>query len=690
MKGEERSLLGLLEGQTVHFIVPVYQRNYDWKQEQCKQLFDDLEEIIAKGSKSHFFGSIVSKADEDIRLIIDGQQRIATVSLILLALLKYLRDGVIVSKNDNLIEQITEVYIIDKWSKEKYKLKLKLVKDDQAAFEAIYEGQKDELLQYSNITQNYLYFCDRIAKTRFNADELFDAIKKLMIIDISLSKEDDAQRIFESLNSTGLELTEGDKIRNFILMDLGLDEQENYYEQYWNPIEKNTDFNVSAFTRHWLAAVRRKTPAIKKIYAVFKEYVRAQGIDTKDLLEELLKYSNHFKVISKACSGSEKLDGVLRRIAMLDMSVTYPYFLNLFEYRSNKKIDDESVFKSLCFVETYLFRRWVCRVPTNALNGVFETLHSEILRGVKEGGNYSDVLAKILLSKEGSGHFPDDDEFMEAFERRDFYHIGDLKYYLYDRLERGDNLEHIDVVKGLQEEKYSVEHIMPRSLSKAWKNDLGVRADAIHERWINSMANLTLTAYNSRYSNRRFIEKRNMKNGFKDSGFMLNEYVKAQKKWSEKQLKERDQIMRNRFLELWPMITSDFEWSNDAYEEHALGDDFDFTGRKIAAYSFVGSRFAVKTWAEMICDVLTMIYELEPVVFHRLVPEDSEFPGHFFFQSERDYSFMIGDGVFFNPGSSTATKISILKIIFDAANIDYSELLFELYKSKEDDEPDES
>lgn len=291
-------------------------------------------------------------------------------------------------------------------------------------------------------------------------------------------------------------------------------------------------------------------------------------------------------------------------------------------------------------------------------------------------------------SKEGSSRFPGNDEFMEAFGHHGFYCISGYKYYLFDRLENGDSAERANVVDGLRDEVYSVEHIMPQTLSSGWIQDLGDAYEAVHEKWLNSMANLTLTAYNSKYSNRRFLEKRDMKDGFKDFGFRINDYVRRQSEWGEDQLKKRDEQMRERFLSLWPMISSAFEWGGDAYEEHALDDDFDFTGRRIAAYGFMGSRFTVKTWVDMICGVLSMVYELDPIVLHRFVSEKSEFPSRYFSSEEISYSFKVGEGIYFNLGSSTAVKVEALKVIFEAADIDASELTFELYKIKGECEPE--
>lgn len=685
MKGEERYLLNLLEGMKTRFVIPVYQRNYDWKIEQCKQLFDDLEDIVAEDSESHFFGSIVSQADGSIRVVIDGQQRITTTYLLLLALVRKLKEGLQTS-DDSLADMITESYLIDKWHKSERKLKLKLIKDDQAAFEAIYVGDEKGFYQDSNITQNYLYFCNRIDGTKLSADELYSAIERLMIIDIELGRDDDAQRIFESLNSTGLDLSEGDKIRNFILMGLNPEKQEEYYETYWNVIEKNTHFDVSSFARVWLASILRKTPAIKRVYTVFKDYVKANNFETQELLEQLLKYSNYYRDITNASSGNPKIDSRLRRFILLDATVVYPFMLNLFDYWNNDSIDVDDTEQVLASIETYLFRRWVCKAPTNALNKVFETLHSETLRGVAEGGRYSDVLNRILLSKEGSGHLPDDQEFIDAFGQRDFYRIANMRFYLFDRLENGNSVERVNVVDNLRDGKYSIEHIMPQTLSNSWIQDLGDNYQEIHEKWLNSIANLTLTAYNSKYSNRRFTEKRDMKDGFKESGFRINRFVCEQDAWGEEQLKQRNELMRNKFLELWPMITSDFEWKKASYDEHSLDDDFDFTGYKIAAYSFMGSRFTVKNWVDMICGVLSSIYELDPAVFYKYLEDEAPFPGRYFSPKETNYSFKLGEGIYFNPGSSTSTKIYALKEIFKSVGIDYNELSFDLYKKKDLDD----
>lgn len=687
MKGEERYLTNLLEGTKTRFVIPVYQRNYDWKIEHCRRLFSDIEEVIRDDRESHFFGSIVSKAERDIRVVIDGQQRITTTFLLLTALIVQVDAGNIAVDDEQLSERVRNEYLVDKYHKGEVKLKLKLVKDDQEAYQRLFNNIDNGLIEDSNVTQNYRYFLRRLSETEYSADAILSGIERLMVIDITLGKEDDAQLIFESLNSTGLDLSEGDKIRNFILMGLDSDCQEQYYEQYWNPIENNTGYDVSSFVRDWLAAKTRQTPTVKKVYAAFRDYARKSDSDAQGLLKEMLMYSKHYAAIRGAATCSQRIDAILRRIRLLDTSVVNPFLLNLLEYRSEGSIDDGSVAQALTSVETYIFRRWACKVPTNALNKVFETLHAETVRGLQEGATYCEVLNYILLKKEGSGRMPSDSEFTRSLDERDFYHIQNNKLYLYDRLENGDSLERVNVVEGLRNDIFTVEHVMPQNLSSGWKDDLGDDYESIHENWVNRMANLTLTGYNSQYSNKRFSEKRDAPNGFKDSGLRINRYISSCETWGIEELKARTAQLKDDFLRLWPLPTTSFIPKTDIHEEYSLDEDMNFTNRKIAAYTFMGSRFTVKTWAEMIVGVLSLVGELDPVALRKYVNE-SDFPARYFSGEESSRLFEVADGVFFNPGSSTETKRDILDRVFKRVGIDATELTFELYRAASPEESD--
>lgn len=326
MRGEAKPLVKMMTGADTRFVIPVYQRNYDWKQEQCKRLFDDLEEVVRDDRPSHFFGSIVSKASMERRVLIDGQQRVTTTFVLLAALCAQVQAGAIASDDpEKTARYIRSQWLVDEFD-EVEKLKLKLVKGDQEAFARVIEGDTGKLVDGSNVTENCRYFLDRMAATDLTAEQLRDAVKKLEVIDISLEAGDNAQLIFESLNSTGLDLSEGDKIRNFVLMDLPEDVQAEYYDKYWNPIELNTDFDVSSFVRDYLAAVTRKTPVVKRVYQSFREF--AVGKDAGSVLEDLLRYSRVYRKIAGAAVGSPKVDPVLSRLGLLDLGVMNPYLLS--------------------------------------------------------------------------------------------------------------------------------------------------------------------------------------------------------------------------------------------------------------------------------------------------------------------------------------------------------------------------
>ena len=286
MNGIGTRLISYMEGSRKRFVIPVYQRNYDWKIENCKQLFDDLVKVVKNNRKSHFFGSIVSVHDGygEEYLVIDGQQRLTTISLLFLAMHNLLVNGILFSDDSLLSRRILEDYLVDKYEQSEKRIKLKPVKNDKQAFGKLFNDETDYIVG-SNLTINYGYFYERIKKQEITIDELYDSICKLEIIDISLNQEDNPQLIFESLNSTGLALSEGDKIRNLILMGLPTKLQNEYYEKYWNKIEECTNYDVSLFVRDYLSIKQQATPTMNRIYFTFKNYVEENNWDIEVFTE---------------------------------------------------------------------------------------------------------------------------------------------------------------------------------------------------------------------------------------------------------------------------------------------------------------------------------------------------------------------------------------------------------------------
>ena len=687
MNGNAQKLIKYLDGASKRFIIPVYQRNYDWKMEHCKQLYDDLLKVIRQNRKSHFFGSIVSVQSEsgtmEEFLIIDGQQRLTTISLLLLAIYHLLSSGKMVSRDHQLTDKILKKYLIDEYEPEEKRIKLKPIKNDQKAFGILFD-QDEEYIPDSNLTINYRYFYDRIQHGELDIDELFDAICKLEIINISLNHEDNPQLIFESLNSTGLDLSEGDKIRNYILMGLPNDQQTKFYEKYWNRIESYTDYDVSSFVRDYLSIKQQSTPNMNSVYPTFKKYVEdAEVADIEPLLKDLLEYAKRYAFLIKGGHSDERLNSCIYRLNRLSTSVTRPFLLEVIRLSESGALTADELIEVFHFTESYLFRRAICDLPTNALNKIFLLLHREIIRFDGDESHYVEKFKYALLSKRERTRFPSDEEFAECMSTRNIYGMNPKnKLYLFERLENSETSETKDVWGHLDRGEYSIEHIMPQHLTAAWIVSLGENYEAIHANWLHRLANLTLTAYNSRYSNSPFAEKRDMPHGFKDSGLRINQWVGQKEQWGLPELEERDQLLKNTVIGIWPYPTSNYHPQKKQMDAIALDEDVILTGRVLSRYSFKGAEQPVASWADMYQQVITMLHSENKAVLTKLaVSQDPavDLSLHF---SMSPTSFnscrQIDTDLYVWTGTDTQYKINNLRKIFAIFDVPESELVFYL------------
>lgn len=687
MNGNAQKLIKYLDGASKRFIIPVYQRNYDWKMEHCKQLYDDLVKIIRQNRKSHFFGSIVSVQSEsgtmEEFLIIDGQQRLTTISLLLLAIYHLLSSGKMVSRDHQLTDKILKKYLIDEYEPEEKRIKLKPIKNDQKAFGILFD-QDEEYIPDSNLTINYRYFYDRIQHGELDIDELFDAICKLEIINISLNHEDNPQLIFESLNSTGLNLSEGDKIRNYILMGLPNDQQTKFYEKYWNRIESYTDYDVSSFVRDYLSIKQQSTPNMNSVYPTFKKYVEdAEVADIEPLLKDLLEYAKRYTFLIKGGHSDERLNSCIYRLNRLSTSITRPFLLEVIRLSESGALTADELIEVFHFTESYLFRRAICDLPTNALNKIFLLLHREIIRFDGDESHYVEKFKYALLSKRERTRFPSDEEFAECMSTRNIYGMNPKnKLYLFERLENSETSETKDVWGHLDRGEYSIEHIMPQHLTATWIVSLGDNYEAIHTNWLHRLANLTLTAYNSRYSNSPFAEKRDMPHGFKDSGLRINQWVGRKEQWGLPELEERDQLLKNTVIGIWSYPTSNYHPQKKQMDAIALDEDVILTGRVLSKYSFKGAEQPVASWADMYQQVITMLHSENKAVLTKLaVSQDPavDLSLHF---SMSPTSFnscrQIDTDLYVWTGTDTQYKINNLRKIFAIFDVPESELVFYL------------
>lgn len=694
MKGTECKFVKFMEGSDKRFVIPVYQRNYDWRTENCKQLYDDLVKIIKDHRKSHFFGSLVSVYNPEGRneefLIIDGQQRLTTVSLLFLAMHNLMEKGIITPEDQNLKQRILEDYLVDKWKPQDTRIKLKPVKNDRMAFGKLFSNSSEHIRE-SNLTMNYDYFYDRIQKQEITIDQLFDAICCLEIINIRLDADDNPQLIFESLNSTGLDLSEGDKIRNFILMGLPSKEQEEYYEKYWNKIELCTKYDVSAFIRDYLSVKQQAIPQQKRIYAIFKDYVELSNMETETLLADMLACAKRYQILVNGNMGHASLDACIARLNRLETTVTRPYFLEVLRLYDEHKLTIGQVTEAFVITENYLFRRTICDLPTNALNKIFLMLHREIVRYDGTDNNYVEKLKYALLSKKERARFPDDEEFRASFSERQIYLMNAKnKIYILERFENFGTQEDKDVYRHCDDGTYSIEHIMPQHLTPVWQRELGDDYEQIHETWLHRLANLTLTAYNANYSNSSFTEKKTMQNGFDDSGIRMNTWIAKREKWTLAELEERNAYLMNRALTIWAMPTTDYKPQEKQLDTYTLDDEDVLTGRLIAKFSFKNTEQPVASWVEMFQKVIQILYAEDKTIITKLaMSEEENVALHF---STKPDTFTkaqeIGDGLYVWTNTSTQSKLSVLSRLFKLYDEDPTDLVFYLREDSETETDD--
>lgn len=688
MKGDGIQLYSYMEGPNHRYIIPVYQRRYDWKIENCKQLYNDLLRLAKDKEGNHFFGSIVSDVVGAGSIteyhIIDGQQRLTTVTLLLLAIAKLVEKGEAYSNEVDLNEQIMERFIISKWAKEDDKVKLIPVKRDRKALHYLIFGEEDEYIENSNLTINYKYFYERLKKDSHIIDEIYSAIQRLQVISITLEKGDDAQLIFESLNSTGLALSEGDKIRNFILMNLPLEKQNKYFEKYWIKIEDFTNKRIDNFVRNYLSIKTFSMPTMSKVYFEFKDYVNRHSESLETLLEDMLKYSKFYKKLLDGESGfkNKELDSSMFNLKKMEISVTEPFFMEVFSLNNESMLSLDDLIGIFNTIEIYLFRRNICGVASNALNKIFLNLNKDIVRYDGTTENYVEKLKYNLINKKDSGRFPKDEEFYENLNNKEIYLMrGRFKNYLFNKIENYNTVETKDIYNHLDDGTYSIEHIMPQKLNDDWFEELGDNVEEIHEKWIHKLGNLTITGYNSDMGNSSFEKKRDGKHGFKKSGIRMNQDLALLDSWGEEEIEKRHRDLLDLAVhEIWKYPSTNFELQREDVEYISLADDnYDLKGKRILKINFRGEESSFRNWSEAFTFIIKILHEEDKSQLINLVREEPrDVLGLNFFTTSNDLrSFeKIDENIFVSTNNNTNTKIKVLSKLFELYDEDPDNLIF--------------
>ncbi|WP_349925476.1 DUF262 domain-containing protein [Bacillus altitudinis] len=567
MKASETNLLKFLQG-TKQFIIPIYQRKYSWTTEQCRQLWNDIMRVSNDPDiKGHFVGSVVyiEKGLYQISavpqlLVIDGQQRLTTLTLMLLALGRAIKESG--KKFDITSKKIMNYYLVNNEEEEDLYHKLLLTQADKETLLRLIND--DELPnEYSpRVYENFHFFVDQIQKSDIDLNMLYFGLSKLFIVDIALDRDhDNPQLIFESLNSTGLELSQADLIRNYVLMKLEPKEQEVLYKKYWHPMEKsfgNLDESsiFDRFIRDYLTVKTGRIPKIKNVYVNFKEYLfQNQDIGIEEILKDVYQFSKYFVLLAFQTESDKDINQVLRDIDSLKVDVSYPFLLEVYDDYHQHIISKSDFIAILKLVESYVFRRAICGVPTNSLNKTFSTMSKQIVKDM-----YLESVQVILKKKDSYRRFPSNDEFTRELEVKDVYNLRNRNYLL-RKLENHERKEIVDI------ECYTIEHIMPQNkkLSDEWKHDLGEDWEYIHNNYLHTLGNLTLTRYNSELSDKPFKVKRDLEGGFADSPLRLNRGLGQLEVWNEQEMKNRGKRLAEQALLVWEYpelpesITSQYE-----------------------------------------------------------------------------------------------------------------------------------
>lgn len=581
MKATDANLLNFINS-APQFVIPIYQRTYSWTERECRQLWEDVRRAGRSGHiPVHFLGSVVyieeSLSNTSSRaplLVIDGQQRLTSVTLLLAALSRKVGDDEPVDGFS--FKKIRNRYLMDPDESGERAFKLLLSKTDRSTLNAVVSGDDLPDPHSVRVAENFDMF-SRWLEQDGAVEEVCAGLAKLMIVDVALSREhDNPQLIFESMNSTGKELSQADLIRNFVLMGLEPKLQTRLYEQYWRRMEEGFGQTAYAshfdgFMRNYLTVVTGSIPRLDDVYDAYKAYSHEQagaGRDVEDLVREVWEFSQYYCALALGQEKDKALALAFKDLRELKVDVAYPFLLEVYRDYAAKKISAEEFLEIVRLVESYVFRRAICAVPTNSLNKTFATFGRELKKD-----RYLESVKAHLLNMKSYRRFPRDEEFVARMQDRDLYNFRSRTYWL-RKFENFGRKERVEV------DDYTIEHILPQNeaLSLEWQNALGPDWAVVQEKWLHTLGNLTLTGYNSEYSDKSFPEKRDMPGGFKESPLRVNKGLGQLETWNEEAIQARAQSLAEHASSVWaaptldPAVLTSYRAPVQAVSDYSIAD----------------------------------------------------------------------------------------------------------------------
>lgn len=669
--------------QPIRYKIPIYQRRYSWGNAQWKQLFSDI--LAIQSRKKHFLGSIVLTNRKNVaayvthQYVIDGQQRVITLSILLKALYDTVEEYA--AGNDYAERQcIMDSNLVHLHDNSDNRFRVQPVGDDFSNYKALFSEAPGK--GTSRIAQCYRYFRDSLEKEFVDKGKKLeslttDLLPKLYFLVLTLQEGDDPQVIFESINATGLALSESDKIRNFILMKCSPELQKKYYSNYWEKIEKNTGADINHFIRYYLMAAKGTDARIKSLYEDFKEKWGGNNArqDAEAMLSEMLHYSTIYRKITIPNAfpydPRNELSVVLYRLTSAKfLKTASPFLLKAIDY-CKEQGREQDILPILKTIESFIARRAMCQINKNRDTSLFKPLHSNVMQLVThENRSYPEALEIELMENKRTSRFPDDEELREKFADLQFYTAlpKEMQQYLIARLEVGDAKEgeqHKEILEKFEKSIYSIEHIMPRKLTPAWAKELGPKFKETHDTYLHTLGNITITAYNSSYSNLSFSDKKNMDNGFNSSPLRLNASLKRAARWDEEAIEKRSKELFEKALELWPRSSEKPQQERVKDLPLNLNDRFEFT--RLVNYSYKGKKYRGDSWTKAISELLDVLKKANP--------------DNFFINEVSPIGWR--DSIY---GTDTNTKIKRLKKLFSDCGLDERDLIFSVQLLNENDE----
>lgn len=610
MKADNVALLEFIGASKRTFYIPVYQRNYDWKKIQCLTLFKDIESIaVSENRSSHFMGTIVyvegeSNATFRAFTVIDGQQRLTTIMILLKAIVDSIED-------EDLKEDIFESYLINRRCPENLRVKLKPMKEDARNFQKLIDNQINDM-EETQIFNNYSLFLELLSESNLSPEQIYMGVQKLEIVYIELNKQkENPQLIFESLNSTGLDLTQADLIRNYLLMGKEYYVQELLYNKYWTKLEKMLpDTMISDYIRDYLTLKTGSIPNKDEVYNSFKRYY--QGLvnyDSEGFLEELTTYGEYYSWFKFCNCPDTDINERLFHLQKLKSTVVYPFLLSVFEdCYVYQNIEKAEVCQTMDVILSYVMRRLLCEMPTNALNKVFATMAKDVERFTEM--TLQEKVICVLSAKKGKVIFPNDNILKEHMMTRNAYKFPHIKFVL-EQIEKNKSKETVVF------DSLTIEHIMPQTLTAKWKIDLGKRAQEIYDKYLHCLGNITLSGYNSELSNASFNEKQSV---YALSNICITKSIVQYNHWGEAEILKRGEILIEDIKKIWacPDMINNTNSEVDIRTEFDFTEEVNVTGRTPTELEIIGEIFSVNSWRDFVKKVCEFLYEYDAQVFRSL------------------------------------------------------------------------